>query len=149
MANDIKWKDGSISTLLSSGLNSLANGSRAISSAYDNTTNLDLYGDLELAIAYTTSAPTAGTKVADVYLLPTVDGTNYAEGGTSLTPQALLLVATFESRNGATGAVEYLIAPGIPLPSRSFKVLLVNTSGKTLHATLNTLKITPYKLQIV
>ena len=149
MANDLKWKDGSISTLLSSGLDSLTNTSRVISSAYDNTTNLDFYGDLELAIAYTSSAPSAGITVAQVYLLPTVDGTNYAEGSSSIAPQSSLLVATFESRNGSTSAVEYLVATGIPLPPRSFKILLVNTSGKTLKSSGNTLKITPYKLQIV
>lgn len=146
---DIKWVDGSIATALSTGLNSLADAGRAISSAIDNDAGLDLYCDLELAIAYTSSAPSAGVKVAEVYLLPTVDGTNFAEGGTSLTPQKSLLVAAFESRNGSTSAVEYLTASGIPLPPRDFKLLLVNTSGKTLHATLNTLKIRPYKLQAV
>lgn len=148
MAN-IQWIDGSIATALSTGLNSLADAARAISSAIDNDADLNIYCDLELAIAYTTSAPAAGTKVAEVYLLPTIDGTNFAEGSTSLTPQKSLLVATFESRNGSTSAVEYLTASGISLPPRDFKLLLVNTSGKSLHATLNTLKVRPYKLQAV
>lgn len=147
--SQVKWIDGSIATALSSGLNSLADAGRAISSAIDNDAGLDLYCDLELAIAYTTSAPSAGVRVAELYLLPTVDGTNFAEGGTSLTPQKALLIATFESRNGSTSAVEYLVATGIPLPPRDFKLLLVNTSGKTLHASLNTLKLRPYKLQTV
>jgi len=148
MAN-IKWIDGSIATALSSGLNSLADAARAISSTIDNDAGLDLYCDLELAIAYTSSAPSAGVKVAEVYLLPTVDGTNFAVGSTSITPQKSLLVATFESRNGSTSAVEYLIASGIPLPPRDFQLLFVNTSGKTLHASLSTLKLRPYKLQTV
>lgn len=148
MAN-IKWIDGSIATALSSGLNSLGDGSRAISSAIDNDAGLDLFCDLELAIAYTSSAPSAGIKVAEVYLIPTVDGTNFGEGSSSITPQKQLLAAVFESRNGSTSTVEYLVASGIPLPPRDFKLLLLNTSGKTLHATLNTLKIRPYKLQSV
>lgn len=145
----IKWLAGSISTQLSTGLNSLADAGRAISAAYDNTSGLDLFIDAELAIAYTSSAPSAGVKVAELYMLPSVDGTNYPEGGTSITPQGALLVATFESRNGSTSAVERLMATGIPIPPFNVKFLLVNTSGKTLHASLNTLKTTPYKMQVV
>ena len=145
--SNIQWIDGSTATALSTGLDSLTDTSRAISAAIDNDADLNLYCDLELAIAYTTSAPSAGVKVAEVYLLPTVDGTNFAEGGTSLTPQKSLLVATFESRNGSTSTLEYLIATGIPLPPRDFKLLLVNTSGKTLKSSGNTLKLRPYKLQ--
>ena len=147
MANKTAWDDTTaIDTALSTDLNSLANGSRAISAGVANGTELDLYGDLELVVQYGT-APSAGTKIAEVYLLPTVDGTNYPEGSASLTPQKALLVATFESRNPSTTAVERLVVPGIPLPPRAFKLLLVNTSGQAYAASGNTLKIKRYKLQ--
>lgn len=146
--SNIKWLDGSTATALSTELNSLTDTSRAISSAISQS-GLDLYCDLELAVAYTSSAPSAGVKVAEVYLVPSVDGTNYAEASSSLTPQKSLLAATFESRNGSTSTLEYLVATGIPLPPRDFKLLLVNTSGKTLKSSGNTLKLRPYKLQNV
>lgn len=146
MANKTGWDDTtSIDTALSSGLDSLANGSRAISSAIANGTEKDLYGDLELSIKYGT-APSAGTKVAEVYLLPTVDGTNYPEGSTSLTPQKALLIATFESRNPSTSTFEKLVIWGVTIPARGFKLLLVNTSGQSLASSGNTLKIKRYKM---
>jgi hypothetical protein len=147
---DLKLKAGvSATNALSTELNSLADAGRQISSAIDNSSNLDLYMDLELAVQYTSSAPTAGQKVAEVYLVPTTDGTNYAEGSTSITPQQALLVATFESRNGSTSAVERLASLGIPIPVGSFKLELVNTSGKTYASSGNTLKYRTYKLQAV
>ena len=144
---DFKWKSTAATSLLTSGLNSLADAARAVSSAFDNSTNLDEYGDLEFTVQYTTSAPSAGTKVAEVYLLPSIDGTNYAEGSTSITPQKALLVGVFESRNGSTSAVERLVVSGVSIPPDHMKFLLVNTSGKTLASSGNTLKIRPYKVQ--
>jgi len=144
---DLKWKDGSIATALDSGLDSLANGSRAISAVIDNDAGLDLYADFELVVRYTTTAPAAGVITAELFLLPTVDGTNYPEGSSSLDPQQMLKVGIFESRNGTTSATERLVLTGIPLPPRDFKVLLKNTSGFSYYSTANTLKIRPYKLQ--
>lgn len=147
---DLKLQTGvSATNALSTGLDSLADAARALSGAIDNSTNLNLYMDLQLEIKYTSSAPTAGVIVAEVYLLPTVDGTNYEEGGTTITPQASRLVATFESRNGSTSAFEYLTSLGIPIPVGSFKLLLINKSGKTLASSGNTLKYRTYKLQSV
>lgn len=139
------WADSVASAdLLTTGLDSLADAARAISSAI--TPDGLPYGDLELAVRYTSSAPAAGISVAEVYLLPTVDGTNYPEGGTGVTPQAALMVGVFESRNGSTGAVERLVLRGIELPARSYKVVLVNKSGKTYHSSGNTLKVRTYAL---
>lgn len=150
MANKTGWDDSpSIVSALTTGLDSLANGSRAISSALDNDADAsakNLYGDLELVVRYGGGPPAAGTKVAEVYLLPTVDGTNYPEGSTSVTPQKALLVATFESRVPSTSATERLVVFGITLPPRDYKLLLVNTSGQAYHTSGNTLKIKPYKL---
>lgn len=145
---DLKLKAGvSATDALTTGLDSLADAARAISGAIDNSTNLDLYMDLQLEIKYTSSAPSAGVIVAEVYLVPTVDGTNYSEGSASITPQASRMVATFESRNGSTSNFEYLDTLGIPIPVGSFKLLLVNKSGKTLASSGNTLKYRTYKLQ--
>ncbi len=134
------------SAVLSTELNSLATAGLAISSsAYSG--NLDPFADIELAVKYTTSAPAAGTKVAELYLVPTIDGTNYAEGSASVNPQKALLIAVFESRNGSTSAFERLVQLGVSLPPGSFKFVLLNTSGKTLASSGNTVTIRPYQYQ--
>lgn len=149
MAADIKLKAVAATSVITTGMDSLVDTARAISADFDNSSSLDPFADLELSIAYTTSAPSAGLKVAEVYLVPSIDGTNYAEGTTSLTPQKALLVATFETRNGSTSTVERLVAPGISLPPDHMKFLIVNTSGKTLKSSGNILKVRPYKYQSV
>lgn len=146
MAAKVGWDDTtSVDTLLTTDLDSLANAARAISSAVENSER-DLYGDLELVVRYAAGPPTAGTKIAEVYIVPSVDGTNYAEGSTSVTPQKALLVASFEARSPSTSAVERLIVLGITIPPRTHKYLLVNTSGQAYYSADNTLKIKRYKL---
>src|SRR4051812_10343049 len=85
-----------LASIITTGLNSLASGSRAASSAgaIDNTSGLDFLIDLEFLVKYTSSAPSAGVIAADVYLVPSLDGTNYAEGSTSVTPQGALYVGS-------------------------------------------------------
>jgi len=129
------------------GLNSLASGSQAISDVLDNTTALDPLVNLELDVAYTTTAPTAGQRVADLYMVPSLDGTNYGEGSSSIRPEAKHLIGSFESRNGSTSAVERLMLKEITLTPGKHKFVLVNQSGKTYHATLCVLKAYPYQYQ--
>lgn len=144
-----KWfKPNSVATILAAAdLNSIANAAAALSAAYDNTTNLDLYADFVLAIQYNAGPPAAGTKVAELYLEAAVDGTNYPSVGSSL-PQKSLLIATFESRAPSTSALEYLDLYGIPILPLNQKFRLYNTSGQTLHASASMfLKMSPYQLQ--
>ncbi len=149
MANQ-QWEDStSIVTVLSGGLVSLASDARDISAAVDNGTNLDLFGDLEFIVQWDTVAPSAGDKVADLYLLPSVDDVNFPEGSVSLTPQASLLIGSFESRNPSISGVEHLMLPGITLPPRNMKFLLQNTSGQTFDPSGSMLLLKPYKLQSV
>lgn len=145
MPNPQTWLDGSATQIITTGLNSLADAARAISLAFDATGYM--YADFELKVEYTTSAPAAGTKMGELYMVSSVDGTNYCEGSTSLTPQRLQLVGAFESRNGATGTFEFLHVLGVALPARPAKWLFLNTSGKTLAASGNILTIRPFTPQ--
>lgn len=149
MANQ-QWEDStSIITVLSGGLVSLADTEKTLSDVIDNGTDLDLFGDLEFIVQWDSVAPSVGDKVADLYLLPSVDDINFPEGGTSLTPQASLLIGSFESRNPSIGEVEHLMLPGITLPPRKMKFLLQNTSGQTFDPSGSMLLLKPYKLQSV
>jgi len=80
---------------LSTELNSLANNTMsALGPALGaDGSAQDLMGDVELVVTYGT-APTAGS-VVDVYAVPAVDGTNYADTPTATTGKGLL-IATFE-----------------------------------------------------
>ena len=157
MATHTTWSaPTAVQTLMTTELNSLATATLVVSSTtsgnqasgvYDNTAALDLYADFQLGLEYGGAAPAAGTKVAELYLLPTVDGTNYATTDASNQPQMATLVATFESRAGSTSAFEYLVAMGIPLPPQKCKWVVKNTSGHALAASGNTLKMQPYQLQ--
>ena len=148
--------DTALQTLMTTELDSLANGALVVSSVvntgnlengiYDNSDALDSVGDIELAVTYG-SAPAAGTKVAELYLLPTIDGTNFATVDANNQPQLALLVATFESRLPSTTVTEYLHAPGIALPPGSFKFVIKNTSGQAFSTSsvAKTLRMRAYK----
>jgi hypothetical protein len=146
MATTEKYLLGSQSTLLSTELNSLANNALALGSAYDNTVGQAGDGytlcDVELVVTYGT-APTAGTGVT-LWLLGTQDGTNYEDGGTSVTPGRLpeavfpLLAVTTAQR----------IIRRVWLPWGKFKPLAKNDgTGQAMAASGNTLKVRPVARQ--
>src|SRR5947209_4516094 len=94
MATTEKYVIGSIATLMSTELNSLATSSGltagAISSgAFNNTAGSTgdgyVLGELELVLAAPAGTLTAGTA-AYVWFLRDPDGTNYEDGGASTIP---------------------------------------------------------------
>jgi hypothetical protein len=127
-------------------LNSLAASTgKAISAAIDNSSNLDLFDDLELVVTFAT-APTANT-IVEVYLVPAVDGTNYADGSTTVLPQASLYVGGFQVRNVNT--IQRMALRGISLPPGLFKYLVQNTTNQGFPASGSTLKRNAYQYQVV
>lgn len=158
MPTNTKWAvPTAVQTLMQTVLDDLADGDLVVSDetsgnmasgVYDNTTALDLYADFDLAVAYG-SAPDAGTKVAELYLLPSVDGTDFAVVDVDNQPQKALLIATFESRNPSTTVVEHMIVPGISLPPGKFMFVLKNTGGEAFASSgvTKTLKMRPFQLQ--
>ncbi len=138
----LKWKLGSATTLLSTGLNSLANNSLALSAAFDNTQGQTGDGymlcDLELTVTYGT-APTANTACA-VWFLAALDGTTYETGGTSTTPSRMPDVVFPLS----AVTTQQIITRRVWLPWGLFKALLKNDgTGQAMASSGNTLKIKP------
>jgi len=123
---------------------------------YDNSAKLDLGCDVYLQVQYDTTAPSAGDKVAELYILPgDGEGTEvFPEGGdaaglgTDITPQAILLVGTFESRVPSLTVNEILCIPGVPLYGHTNRFVILNTSLQIFDSTWQ-LSIKPYKLQSV
>lgn len=143
----LRYNDAaSVETLLSTELNGLTDGNSILSDPHDNTSDLDIYADFELLLTYA-AAPPSGIKVCDLYIIPTLDGLNYASASASVTPQRFLLVGAFESAAPDVSTPERLILTQITIPPREFRVLITNTAGQTWGATGNTLRMRKYKLE--
>jgi hypothetical protein len=141
MVKTFNWSDyTAASTVLSTELNSLANAGNAISAAIDNTSTGfagTMWSDWELYLNAPATARTTGCYVG-FYVLPSVDGTNYAYGGTSLDPSPNRLVGTFVP--DASASARYCALTHVQLPAGKFMILLDNQTGASLMSTGNTLK---------
>ena len=110
---------------------SVANAAGFVGSAIDNATNLDDTMDLQVTINCT-SAPVANT-VLYVYLLFSIDGTNYEDGSTSMQP-VKVPIASIPAR-AVTGA-QVVSVSGIPIPPQPFKIAVWNALGQTSTTTV-------------
>lgn len=145
----IKLEAASITTVLSTELNSLANAAAALaSSGYDNATNLYLWAMFELNVQFG-SSPTAGNTV-DLYIIPAVDGSNYDDAvtGASGSAPSTSYVGGFPLR-AVTSAqkVPIGVARRVDLPPVPFKVFVVNNSGQAFPASGSTVKMVAYRYQ--
>ena len=146
MANEIRWSDyPSATTYLSTELNALADGANKLGAAIDNSTLGHMYIDLELYVATQGSARDTGACV-ELYILPSVDGTNYCYGADAVDPPASALRGLFPL-DAATTA-RYVTLAHILLPAGKLKVLVINETGQAFAGTLNTLKYALYNEEI-
>jgi hypothetical protein len=136
-------------TLLTTELNSLANGSSGSASGAQGGDGTDaaLLLDFELL---TGGSITPGTGArADLYLIRSVDGTNYEDATTgaseSLPPDAF--VGSFIPTTGA--GTKRMALRDIPCPPGLWKAILQNELGVSLAATGNTLKARPHSQKTV
>lgn len=139
-------------TLLTTELNGLANGTGVVSSVGGSsgvftstngggTTHLDgfMFGKFELVLAAPAVAFTAGA--VNVWLLQTVDGTNYEDGSPAVAPKRPPDVTFFPQ---ASASAQRIIVPNVPLPVGAWKVLALPLGlggGAALAASGNTLKV--------
>lgn len=146
MASTETWSDlGSTQTYLSTELNALANDGRKIGAEIDNATAKAMFLAAELYVAEQGSARSAGAYVT-LYLVPSVDGTNYTYGGDTLTPPATCLVGDFVLDAAVTA--RYVGLPCVAIPPTKFKLLVINKTGQAFAASGNTLKYRTYNREI-
>lgn len=153
MAENKLLRDSSLATVINKNA-ALTNGSRAAGD-YDNSTELDAYGEFYLQVQYDTTAPSAGAAVAELYVLPG-DGAGtevFPEGGDGTVggnrdPQKAFLVHVFESRNPSISADEVLGSPSIPLYGHTNRCVIKNVSGQQFDLTWE-LRLKPGKSQSV
>ena len=137
----IKNVAGNITTVLSTGLNSLANNSNVLSGSVTLSTGEPGYrfGEWELYIASSAAAMTANTAFSG-WIIQALDGTNDEDGGTSVTP-ARAPDLIFPVRAVSTAQ---RITCQSDLPTGSFKVLLRNDgTNQTIASSGNTFKVRP------
>jgi len=147
MANIGKWNAPSATvTVLSTGLNSLANATMsAASSNIANQTNLDIYVDVEVVLA--SLSPTTGAFVA-LYILESIDGTNFpAQSDADLRLTTTQLLVAIPVGTTATTA-QRVAARNIVIPPGLFQIKLDNQTGVALAASGNTVKFNAYDVNL-
>lgn len=134
---------GTIQTLLSTELNSMASSSSTnVLGSEITLTSADNYeAEIEL-VCGSASNMTVNTMVC-VWFLRAPDGTNYEDGGTSVTP--LRNPDTFFTVRAATSQ---RISKRCKIPPGAFKVLIQQQTGQTWSSSGNTLKIRPILDQV-
>ena len=133
-------KAGAVQTVINDNA-ALADGSRAAGD-YNNATNRDPLCDVYLTVQFDTTAPSAGTLVAELYVL-FGDGAGsqvYPNGGdaglgTNHTPQASHLAGVFETVAPSTSVNEVLSIHDVALGAHGNRFVLLNTSGQQFDLT--------------
>ena len=146
MTNIGKWNAPSVTTVLSTGLNSLGNNTMsAASSTISNASSLDMYVDVEVNLA--SLSPTTGAYVS-LYILESVDAINFpaqSDVDLRLTSSQLLCVIPI----GTTAATaQRVVARNIIIPPGAFQIKLDNQAGVALNASGNTVKFNTYDINL-
>lgn len=142
---------GTLTTLLSTELNSLSSGSfSSVSSAQDNVyagtpNNFDGYflADIMLNLAAYTGTPAAGSYIG-VWFIPAIDGSAYDNSGSTIAigPDVIIPVDAL-----ASGPLQRTVR-NIWVPCGKFKTLAQNNGlGLALAASGNTIKVRPVSMQ--
>jgi hypothetical protein len=144
MTNLGTWSSQTLTTILSTELNSMADQAYVeSSSAYDNTTNLDIYADIQVWIIGRTGGGGWGenftgagwTGRCSVMLtcLESVDGTNFATSvatnADAVRSSRLLLAYVPLYGGGATPQTVRATVRNVLIPPTKFKVGLFNNMG--------------------
>lgn len=120
-----------------------------LSDEIDNSTNKYIQVDLELVLA---SAAFTGTdSIVEVYIVPSVDGTNYPNWTGNVTSDEQENNQYFVAAITTSGATEAQRAAvqRVPVPPGKYKYGLRNKGGVALAASGNTLKWRPHSLEDV
>ena len=132
-----KWATPSAqgSNIASTTLDSLANGSSSAFVTYDNSTNLDLYASVEIALGSLT--PAAGgsitLRVFSCQSADAPDNTASVGGGETYTVPLTT----------STGA-KVVVIPMVRLYPESLRFSVTNNAGVALASSANSIKVRPY-----
>lgn len=128
--------------------NGLADGEWcSLSDEIDNSSNLYAYADLEIVLG--SAAFTGADSQLEVFLVPSVDGSNYPDWTDNVTSDEQENEQYFVgavTTSGATSA-QRLVLRDVELPNGKYKYGLRNQTGVALAGSGNTLKWRPHQVQ--
>jgi len=129
-------------TLMSADLNSLANDTVNVGVVLpDNTSNRYFYVEFELVLA-SVDLSAQDNPAVELYLVPSYDGTNYADTGTdgssTVYPPTQYLVAVLGVAE--SNAAHLAVSPHIIIDPLKYTPVVINKTGAALAGTGNTLK---------
>lgn len=138
-------------TLQSTELNSLTNGSVALSSVGGSSgkftvadTGAAIWGELFLTLGAIGSALSAGANVAGWFIKSPDSGSTYEDSAAAPSRPPDFIIPLPATAIGA--AKVYPAAGKVLLPSVQHKVLLQNNSGQSFASSGNTLKLAPISI---
>lgn len=141
MANKIKWDTpNGYDAALSTGLNSLASGSSASSSAIANGT--DLYPLMDVSVILASLTPgTAPPGYLEVHVAPLLDDATHYADVYSAGPTQVGVIGLL-----AGVSVKYGMLPGIQIPPGDFKLAILSQAGASMASSGNTVKTRRYDI---
>lgn len=146
-----KWMaPGSVETVLSTELDSLADEGTAVSGVIDNSAGLYKFADFEI---YDIRGSNDLGTYHSLYLLESLDGTNhedpdqvtYAFGGVAGFGSVAQLIGNIICIAGT--APHRKVLRLVPIPPCKFKVVFINGIGRSMQSSGNTVKMIRYAEQ--
>lgn len=136
---------GSLVSILTTELNALANSSNSAASTtpFDNRTVGDEWAEVEINIGAQTAR--TGTPTLEVYILRTIDDTNYD----TLDPVVNDRIHTKTITLPTTTAAYRIILAEVAIPPGLFKFYFRNLTSQALAASGNTVKIRTRSIKTV
>ena len=130
-------------TLMGADLNSLADNAVNVGAVLpDNTSNRFFYAEFELVLA-SVDLSAQNNPALELYLVPSYDGTNYADTGTDASttvyPPAQYLVAILGVAESS--AAHRAVAKHILIDPSKYTPVVINKTGAALASSGNTLKM--------
>jgi hypothetical protein len=145
MSNVVQWtSSGTYTTVVTSGqLSGLTTGTGVVSTA-SISNNKDQYAHFELQVT-ATGAFASGDRF-DIYFLVAPDGTNFEDGGASVTPaRAADLIIPVRA---VTNTSQRINIKHVPLPQGTFNTLIINQASDPISTGSSILSYFPYNEQI-
>lgn len=132
--------------LMTTDLNALANNAVNVGAVLpDNTNTRYFYAVFELVLA-SVDLSAQDNPAVELYLVPSYDGTNYADtgtdGSTTVYPPTQYLVTVLGVAK--TSAAHRAVSPHIMIDPLKYTPVVINKTGAALGATANTLKAKYY-----
>jgi hypothetical protein len=124
-------------TGLTTELNSLANGGfSGVGTAFDNTSNLDQFAAADIVLA--SLSPTTGAYL-ELFLVQSLDGSNYEDAPSSTNPGTHMLVARVLVTTGS--GAKRIMTPVFRVPPGKYKLVLYNATNVSLASSANTVTL--------